>query len=378
MKSVRDHQRFMQLAADIYDAALDSAHWPEVLEKIAHYAGAQACLLVAKNRGGKAGGVCRHYGIEGRDLDLYSQSFCDIDPLAQLPGLELGRIANLSELVAGEAIRESEFYRGWLRPQGFVDAVGARLEMTATSCAYFWLLCADARGPVDADMRRCMEDIVPHIQRAVLVARTVGHRQAEAATLSDVLDGLSAAIFLVDAESRIVRANAAARTFQRSGDLLRTARDRLTLCDGEADQALRDILSATAADEAALDGKGFALPLTCRNGERYVAQVLSLAAAEALPGDASAAVAAVFIRKAEMDAASPVDVIGKAYNLTPTELRVLLAIVDVGGVPEVAQNLGVADTTVKTHLSRLFEKTGTCRQADLVKLVAGFSSPLID
>jgi DNA-binding CsgD family transcriptional regulator len=31
---------------------------------------------------------------------------------------------------------------------------------------------------------------------------------------------------------------------------------------------------------------------------------------------------------------------------------------------------------VKTHLSRLFEKTGTKRQADLVKLVAAFMSPL--
>ena len=58
------------------------------------------------------------------------------------------------------------------------------------------------------------------------------------------------------------------------------------------------------------------------------------------------------------------------------QLRVLLAIVDIGGVPEVAAALGVAVTTIKTHLSRLFEKTGVARQADLVKLVAGFSTPL--
>ena len=64
------------------------------------------------------------------------------------------------------------------------------------------------------------------------------------------------------------------------------------------------------------------------------------------------------------------------YKLTPTELRALLAIVDVGGVPEVAAALGVSVTTIKTHLSRLFEKTGVTRQADLVKLVAGFSTPL--
>ena len=72
----------------------------------------------------------------------------------------------------------------------------------------------------------------------------------------------------------------------------------------------------------------------------------------------------------------PPDVIGETYKLTPAELRVLTAIVEIGGVPEVAAALGVAETTVKTHVARLFEKTGTRRQAELVKLVAGFAMPL--
>jgi hypothetical protein len=38
---------------------------------------------------------------------------------------------------------------------------------------------------------------------------------------------------------------------------------------------------------------------------------------------------------------------------------------------------GSADTTVRTHLGNLFEKTGCGRQADLVKIVAGFSTPLL-
>ena len=54
----------------------------------------------------------------------------------------------------------------------------------------------------------------------------------------------------------------------------------------------------------------------------------------------------------------------------------LLAIVEVGGIPEVATALGVANSTIKTHVGRLFGKTGASRQADLVKLVAGFSTPL--
>jgi DNA-binding CsgD family transcriptional regulator len=83
------------------------------------------------------------------------------------------------------------------------------------------------------------------------------------------------------------------------------------------------------------------------------------------------------VHPSAVEAPSPPEVIAKAYQLTMTELRVLLAIVDVGGVPEVAKVLGIAATTVKTHLGHVFEKTGTKRQADLVKLVAGFSNPLM-
>jgi len=38
--------------------------------------------------------------------------------------------------------------------------------------------------------------------------------------------------------------------------------------------------------------------------------------------------------------------------------------------------VGASEATVKTHLQRLFAKTGTNRQVDLVKLVASNASPL--
>ncbi len=65
------------------------------------------------------------------------------------------------------------------------------------------------------------------------------------------------------------------------------------------------------------------------------------------------------------------------YKLTPSELRVLLATVEVGRIADVADALGVAESTVKTHLGNLYAKTGANRQPDLIKLVARFSTPLL-
>jgi|SRR5436190_13243255 len=93
-------------------------------------------------------------------------------------------------------------------------------------------------------------------------------------------------------------------------------------------------------------------------------------------GASHSAVAAVFIRKARLDLPNCREMIGDLYELTPAETRVLVAIVEIGGVPRVASFLGISETTVKTHLGHLFRKTGTKRQADLVKLVARFMSAI--
>jgi FixJ family two-component response regulator len=87
------------------------------------------------------------------------------------------------------------------------------------------------------------------------------------------------------------------------------------------------------------------------------------------------AIAAMFVRKASLEAPASLETLARLYRLTVSELRVLQAVVEVGGVPAVAETLGISEATAKTHLHHVFTKTGTTRQADLVKLVASHASP---
>jgi DNA-binding CsgD family transcriptional regulator len=182
---------------------------------------------------------------------------------------------------------------------------------------------------------------------------------------------------LLDADGRVVHTNVAGRLILDQGDFLSESNGRIVVRDGKTERVLRELLVAAGGGDAAIGTDGIALPLRARDGTSYVAHVLPLTSgARRLAGAAYSATAALFVRKSAIAAVSSPEVIARAYKLTPTELRVLLAIVDVGGVPEVAIALGVAESTVKTHLGHLFEKTGVARQADLVKIVAGFSTPL--
>jgi DNA-binding CsgD family transcriptional regulator len=222
-----------------------------------------------------------------------------------------------------------------------------------------------------------MRLLAPHFRRAVLIGKVIDLHKVEAASFADTLDGVAAAMILVDGCGRIVHANVAAHAMLGDGVVIRAAGSNFAAVDSHANATLHDIFMTADSGDAAIGTKGIAVPLGGREGERYIAHVLPLTSGERRKaGTAYSAVAAVFVRKAALELPHPLEALANAFELTPTEMRVLITIVEIGGVPEVAPVLGVSETTVKTHLQHIFAKTGTKRQADLVKLVASYMSPL--
>jgi DNA-binding CsgD family transcriptional regulator len=63
-----------------------------------------------------------------------------------------------------------------------------------------------------------------------------------------------------------------------------------------------------------------------------------------------------------------------AFGLTPAEARVAVASSAGKTTLETAHLLGLSPNTVKTHMRRVFAKTGTGRQAELARLVASMAT----
>jgi DNA-binding CsgD family transcriptional regulator len=370
-----------QLIGDIYDTALDPLLWGNVLSKAALFVGGVSAALYAKDAAAKSGNVFYEDGhIDPRYTRLYFEKYVKLDPSTTGHFFaEIDEPMATADLMPYDEFLETRFYKEWAKPQRLVDHLTVVLDKSSTRVALFGVFRHEREGVADAAMRRRMRLIAPHIRRAVLVGRVIDLKTAEAATLADTLDGISAGLFLVDATGRIVHANAAGHAILADGDYLKAVRGRLTGVNPDTEQTLDDAFAATGSGDEAVGDKGIAVPLVASNGTRHVAHVLPLTSgARRRAGSAYDATAALFVHEAALDTPSPFEVIAKTYGLTPSELRVLLAIVEVGGTPEVAEALGVSMETVKTHLRRLFAKTGTHRQADLVKLVAGFANPLLN
>jgi len=372
-----DRERLSATIGDIYATCLDPSRWMDVIGKAARFVGGSAASLYSQDPCSRTGSHSVSYGIEPRYQQLYLDKYAQLDPAAN--GQIVARVEEpvaMADLMPYDEFVATRFYREWARPQGLVDFVASVLDKTMTSAAVFRVFRHERDGAVDDEMRQRMALVIPHLRRAMLIGNAIELKRAEAATFADALDGLGAGVFLVDADGGLVHANAAGHAILAADDFLRAIGGRLVARDALVNQSLRDILAAADDDDGEIGVNATSLPLTARDGERHVAHVLPLTrGARRSHGIAYAPAAALLVRKAALESPSAPDVIAKAYHLTPTELRVLMAIVEVGGVPEVAVALGIAETTVKTHLSRVFQKTGATRQADLVKLAAGFANP---
>jgi DNA-binding CsgD family transcriptional regulator len=374
-----DCRGLTEVVGDIYDAALNPALWTAVVARIVELVGGQAGGLALKDTMRKDVNVYYDVGFDPHYIQVYLETYSKFDPLATAPLFDAGQVAGVPDLMPLDDYLKGRFYQEWARPQGWLDSANAIIETSGSGGTILRIVTSKTRGLVDGEMRRRLALVVPHVRRAALIGNSLDLKDAEAAILTEALDGLSAGLFLVDARGRVVHANKAARDILAMDDILHLIGSQLVTGDARVNQALRDIFTVAGKGDAALGVKGIALPLTAHNGDHYVAHVLPLSSGERRrAGMVYKAAAAVFVRKTALETQSASGAIARTFKLTPTELQVLLAVVEVGGAPEVAETLGVAESTVKTHLKRLYHKTGANRQADLVKLVAGFSNPLTD
>jgi DNA-binding CsgD family transcriptional regulator len=368
-----------ELIGTIYDATLDRALWSEVLKKSAEFVGGSASSLYWKDAARRTGKPIL-YWIARQDTTVpsYFDECVKVDPLTTRQfQFDVGEIYSIEDCMPYAEFMKSRLYREWIRPNGYVEQLAATIDKSATSFSLFAIFRGEKQGLVDAEARRRMRLIVPHVRRAVLIGNALDFGTMEATAFADTLNGLAAGVFLVDEQARIVFANRSGQVMLDEGKTLCRKAGTLTAIDPRSRATLLQVVALAREGDAAIGVNGIAVPLSSPPDQRWLAHVLPLTSgARQHAGMEYSAVAAVFVHQASLEAPPSMGTMSKFYGLTPGELRVLAAVSQVGGVSAVAETVGIGEATVKTHLQRLFAKTGTSRQIDLVKLVAAHASPL--
>lgn len=166
-------------------------------------------------------------------------------------------------------------------------------------------------------------------------------------------------VIVIDASSRFIEATDGAHALLAEGSLLRCSFDRLAAASHSVGEQLSSAIALT------LDN-GHASAAFEDGHQRF--DVDCFAVQPEVHGDTHIV---IILKSARVEPHRHLQAVKAAFGLTQAESRVLEALYKGCSIPQAAHMLGVARSTARTHLQRIFDKTGVRRQGDLMRVVTG-------
>jgi DNA-binding CsgD family transcriptional regulator len=369
-------EEFSALVGHIYDAAVAPAEWPRVLERIRKSLNAQTAALWSYDIFDRTPPWQLEIGYDPHWMKLYTEKYLALNPyMDQVTLMSPGDVLATSGLPDYPELFNTEFYQGWLKPQRFIDASQLMIEKSMNTITTLSSVRNEDQGIYDDAALDLLRLLYPHLRRAVLIGRVVREHQDRAAEYSELLDSLSAGMFLVSDRAEVIHANASGNAMLAARAPLKKVNGRLVLVEDQANRSLREAIAAAQQGDVVLGEKGTSIPIRSENAD-FILHMLPLNAARRKSvgfGDGAANI--LFVTRTDPKDATALAAFAERFGLTAQEGRVLQAILEVGGVPMAADILGISPNTARTHVTSIFNKTGVRRQADLIRLLIETKSP---
>ena len=368
---MKDAATFERVVGALHQAALDPAHWPRFSALVDEALGVHGGSLFFGDGEGAATRLAFHWtctrGERRPDLEqLYLGTYYPIDErLPRIRQAPDGKVLHNTELFTEGELRNSPVYQA-LGTHRCADAVNVRLDGPAGS-RITWMV----HEPVDADgwssaRLDAVRRLLPHLRHTVQVQAALGGAGVLRATLGNLLEATGVAVVQLDRGARIVAANDSALRLLRDGDVLYDADGGLFARAPMANAELQDLL-ARALPPSAAPGAGGSMLARDPAGAPLVLHVIPVDPRDAHPGGWP--VAALVLVPEAAAAAVDADAVAATLHFTRAESQVAVMLARGMTVQEIAAATGRGESTVRSHVKRMFTKHGLTRQADLLRLV---------
>lgn len=187
-----------------------------------------------------------------------------------------------------------------------------------------------------------------------------------AATFEAALDAAEVGAVLVRGDMGIVHANAAADTMLQDGDPIRSTGGRLRLVEEIMPGHLETAVQVGAVDGSPPSAGGAS---ASRRGARMVRPSLPMSPAARIPARHPAGRRRGGLRRRQWRGRTAAgESMELLFGLTPAEARVFELVAAGQSSRQIAAAMGIAPSTLRTHLLRVFDKTGRHHRVELVAL----------
>ena len=231
---------------------------------------------------------------------------------------------------------------------------------------------SEVQQPFAASDARFLEVLIPYVRQAVALHQRLTVSEAVVTTLTEVVNASAGAVLFVTARGEVTFLNEAAARLVASNDGLSIERGELRASTATATRHLR-VAVDNATNVQRLNARGATVVLQRPSGKRpLAAHVFPMREPHAwhVPGTT---VASVFISDPDRASVPEASVLRAVFGLTSAECALAILLARGVGLSAAADSLCITRETVRSRLKVLFEKTGTHRQADLVRLLLQYA-----
>jgi DNA-binding CsgD family transcriptional regulator len=355
------------LIAAIYDAIIDPPQWDDIVKRIVEKTKSFQGNLVLQQPG--AGSLTALYNVDPVLAKAYAQTYHKDDPL-KTPEWSIapGEVRDCS-YTQTESFKASAYYNEFVRPQGWVNLVVIGLARSPNGFALLALTRSPAAAWVEPAERHLLETLAPHLQRAASVHRLLSRARATTDSLGAAVEAAGFAVFLLTQDCRVFFANAKGEDLVRCGMGLRDERGRLSASTAVAAARLTALAREAAQPARAAGDIGGTIELSLgENRPPLLAHVFPLGPNRTLSIlDIDKPAVAVFVVDPSADFRTQIQHFSTRFGLTFAETRVLGEIIGGNGLLAAAAKLKITEGTARVHTNRIFGKTGTTRQTELIR-----------
>jgi DNA-binding CsgD family transcriptional regulator len=363
------------LIGTIYAAAAEPRGWGEVLRDVTQRISGACAALHVHCTAGTSFAFDAAYDLDPAASAEYLQHYHKLNPLIEpLARVPAGTAVGDWALARREETIRSEYYQDYGRRYDMGGSATLILGKDGPFQSCLGIVHGWRAEPFSNEALVLLRRINPHIQRAIDIGRRFETLRAATEAFSGTLDRLEMGVMLLDGRGTIAHANAAAVGLLRRRDGLYAVLGKLYA----AGPAEKDALDAAVCEALTGVGRRGGAVAVRRGDGRQPLAVQVAALPEGYPhslGEAAAR-AIVFVTDPEAGGQNQAGAILAAYGLTGAEQRVVAALAAGNSVHEAAEMLGISRATARNHLNRALAKTGTGRQAELLRLILSSRVPV--
>lgn len=360
------------LVHSIYEAALGASGWSNFLKALADALNSGFPSVYFADASGRASDIAVSLGMDEKMVRAYKDYYHERNVWLEgaRPLLRPGVVRSSHLMCSRRKFLHSEWYADFCKPMHWTQGLGATILQTGTITSNIGVFADDRRRAYDEEDIALVKALMPHLRRGFRIHTQLAASQAREQMLEATLHEVSTPVLLVTGQGRIVFMNSAAHE-------LTSASDGLTIEAGglqaraAGETKLLSMLIGAAARTSAREGRssGGTLKVSRASGSDPLEVLVSPLATREDWMLRQPSVAAIFVTDSHRTALAEHS-IPMLRRLTPTEAKVASALARGASGKQICRELGITYNTLKTHVRRIYAKTGTHRQIELIHLLS--------